>query len=419
VAGQRHLVDQNGTPFLMIGEAAWSLIASPSEADAEKYLATRAAQGFDSVLVNLVEHKFAPHAPADQAGDLPFTGKLSGGELDFSTPNEAYFAHVDRVLKAAAAHGIMVQLVPAYLGYNGADEGWYTALQANGTSRLAAYGSYVGNRYKTFPNILWVAGGDYNPPDKSLTNAVENAIAAADPNHLHTAHANSGTSALDEWSGSSWLSVNDVYGYPGNNQYVYSMARAQFTRSDWKPFFLIESTYEHSPFYSAPPALLRQQSYEAILNGGFGGDYGNEYVWPFGAVGEDGSAHDWSAVLQSQGAGDQTRLAALFQPRNWAALVPDTGGTFLTTGAGSNGARISAALSGDRRLGVVYTPGGAVTLAMSQLSGAAAAQWYDPSGGAFTAISGSPLANSGSHTFTTPGKNSSGDPDWVLLLEAQ
>ena len=287
--GQRYLVDQKDAPFLMVGEAAWSLLVSLSEPDAERYLATRAAQRFNSVLVNLIEHKFAPKAPADQAGDLPFTGKLSGGAVDFSTPNEAYFAHVDRVLRAAAAHGILVQLVPAYLGYEGGDEGWYSVMQANGAARLSTYGTYVGNRYKSFPNILWVAGGDYNPADKSLTSAVEDAIAAADPNHLHTAHANDGTAAQDEWSGSSWLSVNNVYGYPGNHQYVYAMARAQYARAGWKPFFLIESTYEHSPSYEAPAALLRQQSYEAILNGGFGGDYGNEYVWPFGAAGVDGS----------------------------------------------------------------------------------------------------------------------------------
>src|SRR3954454_619377 len=62
--GQHYLVDQKGTPFLMVGEAAWSLLVSLSEADAERYLSTRAAQRFNSVLVNLIEHKFAPNAPA-------------------------------------------------------------------------------------------------------------------------------------------------------------------------------------------------------------------------------------------------------------------------------------------------------------------------------------------------------------------
>jgi hypothetical protein len=415
--GQRHLVDQNGQPFLLIGDAAWSLLVSLSDADAKTYLADRAAKGFDAVLVNLIEHKFAPSAPANAAGDLPFTGKLSGGALDFSTPNEAYFAHVDQVLNDAAARGIVVLLAAAYLGHDGGDEGWYTQMQANGASRLRTYGTYVGQRYKAFPNIVWVAGGDDNPSDKSLTTAVESAIAAADPNHLHTAHADNGTAALDEWGGSSWLTVNNVYGSPGNGQLVYTMALAQYGRSNWQPFFLIESTYEHSPFYSAPAALIRQQAYEAVLNGGFGEVYGNEWVWPFGAVGEDGSAHAWMPALQSQGAQDQTRLAGLLGARDWPALQPDSGGSFLG-GAGSGGAHISAALTADGRLAIAYTPGGALSLAMSKLAAPASARWYDPTAGSFTPVTGSPFANSGSHTFMTPGKNAAGDADWVLVLEA-
>ena len=416
-AGQRYLVDQNGAPFLLVGDSAWSLAVSVSTADADAYLADRQAKGFNSVLVNLIEHKFAPRPPADLAGDLPFTGTLAGGARDFTTPNEAYFAHVDTVLQAAAARGLLVQLVPAYLGYDGGDEGWYTEMQANGTSRLSTYGTYVGNRYKNFPNIIWVAGADYNPPDKSLTNAVENAILAADPNHLHTAHANNGTAAEDEWGGSPWLTVNTIYGYPGNSEQIYSMARAQYTRSNWMPFYLIESTYEHSPFYAAPATLIRQQAYEAILNGGFGENVGNEYVWPFGVVGEDGAAHAWKSNLQTQGAADQGRLAALFGPRAWSTLAPDFSGTFLTSAAGSGTSHISAALGRDGKLAVVYSPGGSFTLAMSKLAGAASASWYDPSTGTFAAVSGSPLANSGSHTFTTPGSNGTGTRDWVLLLE--
>src|SRR5262249_29482374 len=55
---------------------------------------------------------------------------------------------------------------------------------------------------------------------------------------------------------------------------------------------------------------------------------------------------------------------------------------------------------------------------MSRLAGPAYASWYDPANGTFTAIPGSPLANTGTRTFTPPGSNSDGDGDWVLVLEA-
>ena len=42
---------------------------------------------------------------------------------------------------------------------------------------------------------------------------------------------------------------------------------------------------------------------------------------------------------------------------------------------------------------------------------------YDPTTGQFREITRSPIANSGSPSFTTPGPNGQGDFDWVLVLE--
>src|SRR5205814_2580682 len=66
----RHLVDQSGTPFLVEGDAPWSLIAGLTNEDAEKYLETRRHQGFNSIIVNLIEHKF--HGPVNRYGEGPF-----------------------------------------------------------------------------------------------------------------------------------------------------------------------------------------------------------------------------------------------------------------------------------------------------------------------------------------------------------
>ena len=90
-----HLINSiTKKPVFITGEAAWSVIAQPSDADAEIYLADRAARGFNAIIVNLIEHQYADHAPADRHGDAPFSGPV------FSTPNEAYFAHADQVIAA-------------------------------------------------------------------------------------------------------------------------------------------------------------------------------------------------------------------------------------------------------------------------------------------------------------------------------
>src|SRR5689334_4528646 len=93
--GKRHLVDQRGTPTMIFGDTAWSIIVALSEAEAEKYLENRASKGFNTILVNLIEHKY--RGPNNHRGDGPFS---TPG--DFSTPNEAYFAHADWVISRAA-----------------------------------------------------------------------------------------------------------------------------------------------------------------------------------------------------------------------------------------------------------------------------------------------------------------------------
>jgi Putative collagen-binding domain of a collagenase len=76
------------------------------------------------------------------------------------------------------------------------------------------------------------------------------------------------------------------------------------------------------------------------------------------------------------------------------------------------------AINSGGTLALIFDPqGNSITLDMSKFSGSTTARWYDPTNGTFHSISGSPFANSGSHQFTTPGANSAGDSDWVLLLD--
>ena len=121
----RHVVDQSAKPFLLVGDAAWSLFAALSDSDAEFYLENRKQHGFTAVLANLLEKKYAPNAPANFYGFTPFTGK------PFTTPREDYFAHVDTIVKLAAEKGIAVFIFPLFLGYQcgSEDGGWCGEVQ--------------------------------------------------------------------------------------------------------------------------------------------------------------------------------------------------------------------------------------------------------------------------------------------------
>jgi uncharacterized protein DUF4038/collagenase-like protein with putative collagen-binding domain len=372
-----------------------------TNAEADQYLEDRRQKGFNAVIVNLIEHQFAANPPNDAYGDGPF---LTPG--DFSTPNEAYFAHAAYVINSAAQKGILVLLAPAYMGFGGGSQGWYQEMTANGTTKLANYGTYLANRFRAYDNILWVEGGDFNPPDLSLLRAIPNAIRAVDPKWLHTFHGYRGTSALGFLGTTeAWLGVNDIY---TDQATVVSSAFTEYTRSAM-PFFLIEAIYEGE---GASEAEVRQQAYQAVLSGGTGQVMGNNPIWLFGS--------GWQQALGSRGAQTLSYLPALLGTRAWWTLVPDVNHTVLTAGISSGSDQAATARASDGSFVLAYLPSArSVTVDLAQLSGPnVVARWYDPANGSYASVAGSPFAASGSHVFSPAGTNSSGYSDWVLVVES-
>jgi hypothetical protein len=413
-ANRRHLEDAAGQPFLLHGDAAWSLIAQLTREDAQRYLDDRQARGFNAILVNIIEHRFAGNAPANAYGHQPF---LTPG--DFATPSEDYFAHADWVVRQAADRGILVMLAPAYLGYQGGDDGWYREMVANGPAKLGAYGRYLGRRYGRFANILWVHGGDFDPPHKELVRAVAEGICAFDPRALHTAHCAPETAASALWQGEPWLQIDNVYTYgPVHTAALRQSARPQ-SASERMPFLLIESAYENE--HGAGELRVRTQAWQALLCGACGHVYGNNPVWHFDGPGLQPAPTSWQAALASRGAHSMTHLRTLMESIPWWRLVPDgqsPRGSLIGHGAGSEQEPALAAAADDGTVAVAYLAGlRDVHVAMHRLRGPRVRlHWYDPSGGSFAGAA-APLAASGTQTVRPGGLNGAGHEDWVLLLE--
>jgi hypothetical protein len=431
--GKRYLVDAVGKPFLIHGDTAWSLIADLTREDVDRYLTDRRARGFNTILVNLIESRFARNAPANAYGELPFRGepfetvaapsdllpftssRLSAANVvDYTKPAETYFDHADWVLRRAADQGFLVLLTPSYVGWKGGSQGWYRTMAANGPERLRQYGEYLGRRYRDFPNILWVHAGDYNPPDKDLVRAIAEGIAAVDPRALHTAHCAPGTAAIEYWRGEPWLDVNNVYTYGP----VHSAALEQHARREGMPFFLIESAYEYE--HGATEQRVRAQAYQAVLSGAAGQVFGNNPIWHFDGPGIHDAPVTWQEALGSRGAQSMTHLHDLLRSVPWWQLEPDLCQTLPTEGRGAEDERAVAARTPDGALAIVYMPARrAVMIDLAQLAGPEiAARWYDPADGRFSPVGGSPFPATGSRRFNPEPANSSGFADWVLVLES-
>jgi hypothetical protein len=414
-ASGRHLVDQNGEPFLIAGESPQALMVNLSEKDAELFFANRRSHGFNAVWINLLCRKGTGGRPDGSTHDGLPPFKTPD---DFATPNEAYFARCDRMIRLAAKHGLLVILDPCETIDH------LKPMLKNGPEKCRDFGRYLGERYKGFDNLLWMHGNDFqtwkDPAHDAVVLAVARGIRDKDARHLHTVELDylvSGSLDDARWAPVIDLSAAYTY-YP-----TYAQVLKEYNRENAKPVVMIESDYEFEQ--SSTPAVLRRQEYWALLSGAAGQLYGNGYTWPFKA--------GWKGKLDTPGAVQMAHVQALFMPRPWYRLVPDQKHQVVTAGYGTFDATttpgnayvmtsdyVTAARTPDGSLVMAYLPSRRpVTVDMSRLAGPATARWYDPSRGTYTAVQGSPLPNSGKRAFTPPGNNGDGDGDWVLVLETK
>jgi len=417
-ANGRYLVDQNNAPVLIVGDSPQALMVNLATNEASVYFADRHALGFNSLWINLLCSTYTGGRTDASTidGIVPFTGTIpSTSSYDLTKTNEAYFARVDQMINLAAQQEIQVLLDPCETG------SFLSVMSVNGTNRCRAYGQFLGNRYKNFPNIIWMSGNDFqdwrNPSSDSVVRAVALGIRDNDTNHLHTAELDyTVSSSLDDTNWNAILGLNATYTY----QPTYARLLQDYNRTNFLPNFMVEANYEFESLAGpvTTPPILRKQEYWTMTSGACGQLYGNHYTWPF--------ASGWQGFLDTPGAIQFGYMKQFFEPRAWFNLVPDTNhivvtagfGTFSSTGFVATNDYLTAASALDGSLAVIYTPViGQFMVDMSKLGAPAVARWYDPASGTFIPITGSPFTNSGTRSFTPPGPNSDGDGGWVLALE--
>jgi len=391
----RYLLDRHNVPFLLQGDAAWSLIANTTEEEAAIYLRNRREKGFNAILVNLIEHKFARNAPRNAYGEAPFARPA-----DFAAPNEKYFEHADWVIRQAAANELVVLLAPVYLGYPGTDEGFFDEVIAGGPEKCLAYGRFLGRRYRDCDNLIWVMGGDRDPgPAREPVDNVAAGIREFDQRHLMTAHCHGGSNPAEQYPG-SWLQIGTTYNY----EVVHLHLIWDYNRKPVLPYFLIESIYEGE--HNASAVQIRRQAYWSVLCGEFGHVMGNHPIWDFSA--------GWPAAMDAPGSLAMMRWGKLFRSRPWYDLVPDQEHRIVTGGLGEFWGNdfVAAAATSDGSTLIAYLPSArTITVDLARLmKGRVNGWWFDPRSGRATAAGS--FATEGTKPFTPPA-----DGDWVLVLD--
>jgi len=429
----RYLEDASGKPFLLHGDTAWMLMVELTREETEEYLENRRQKQFNTILVSLGETNLPGDPTTNKYGDPMFTTPE-----DLSTPNEKFFAHVDWVIQKAHQKGILVVLNPCYV-QSSFKRGLGDAVVANGPEKCRSYGRYLGKRYKNSTNIIWQAMGDRTPaPGSALERnwlEILLGIKESAPSHHWTAHWSNFTTALDQAAFAPHMTLDNTYS--GNRTYI-QILRA-YNRTKPKPTYLNEAHYEGTgvPSYASAeneaPQMIRAQAYWSLLSGATGHIFGSHYVWHFGWKGSTKytNSNDWRKGMESQGSREIVHVKKLFEGRAGYDLVPDQDHSIVTKGYGTfgkddrtpGGDYVTAARTADGKLIMAYVPSTGtkprtITVDMAKLGGPATARWFNPTDGTYHAIAGSPLANSGSREFATPGDNGTGTNDLVLVLEA-
>ncbi len=411
--GNHFIVDAKGAPFFLVGDSPWYISECLKASDVDVYLSNRWAQGYNGVLLDVTAQAGEDllNDDTNYYGQHPFLSQIAGPYTNLAAPNANYFTNLDYVINRANYYGICCFCYPLYDGFGAVN--WYGQMVGNSTTTLSNYGWFMGSRYASFSNIVWVGAGDYDEPltnGKCLWDYVANGLTNADRNHLLTAQPVRTTAATYY----DFCSLNSSY--PACFSYVQSAAN--YAASPTLASFLRE------PYYAGPFATCtlpqcsdqneRQFAYWAAFSGESGCMVSAAiYAYFPGVSGSDGL---WSTNLVCAFSTNYPNIAKLMLNRNWTNFVPDTGHTVCTSGYGTSGNidYITTERESHGYTVLSYIPQDTMTptIAMSQIAGTAAnAWWWNPSNNAATYIN--QYQTVGSKTFTPPGTN-----DWVLVIDS-
>lgn len=439
----RFLQTAAGTPFLMVGDSPQSLIGNLTEASADSYFTDRVAHGFNTLWINLLcdDYTFCSTngKSLDGSGTAPFTSGSGPSSYNIALPSSSYFATAHAIIADAEADGLEVMLDPVETGACQSG-GWMDLLANNGNGTATsgadfAYGQYLGTTFGDLNNIIWISGNDFQcigtTADNNDAQAVANGIHNTDPSALETLESDecgspscsSSTLKTTANASTGWSSIaalNGTYGYNPS----YAAVNTAFGQTTTQPVFMEEANYDGealSGMDGGTDPILRNQEWWTMTSGAAGDLYGCGCTdriaagWTTGGI-------DTTGVQQL---GYQTNL---LNSIDWQNLVPDTSHTLVTSGTGTCPTTglmasvncVTAALDSASKVGLIYDPQDtSFTVAMSKFATTnVVARWYDPTTGTYSNATGTPFANTGSHTFTPTGTNNAGDNDWVLLLQA-
>jgi hypothetical protein len=288
----RSLIHDDGTPFLWIGDTAWEMFHRLTRAEAEFFLEKRRSQGF-TVIQAVVLAEFDGLTRPTPAGHLPLIDKNPARPDVREGSDNDYWDDVDNMVKTAEKKGLYIAMLPTWgdkVLKKWRGEEIFTPENAE------QYGYFIGNRYGTSKNLIWVLGGDRpceRESDYAVWRAMVKGIKAGEksvPNgiaHLMTYHPMGQCSSSRWFHNDNWLDFNMFQsGHAVKNGRNDKMVQHDLALKPPKPVLDGEPRYENHPVRSDKTKTqwfdefdVRQAAYWGIFSGAFGHTYGCHDLW--------------------------------------------------------------------------------------------------------------------------------------------
>jgi hypothetical protein len=292
----------------------------------------------------------------------------------------------------------------------------------------------MGERYKDYPNIIWILGGD-RPIEIELQRQTicEMALGLREGDggaHLITFHPTGGQGSAQLLHNELWLDFNmRQNGHSQSFTERYYMTYEDYKLEPVKPVIDGEPIYEDHPINFNPDQNghstaedVRRPLYWNLFSGAFGHTYGHHSVWQMWSPDKNPVNRPlmpWYEAIDQPGAGQMIYGRLLMESRPFLTRIPDNSiivpDKITSSVPGAGAYKYVATRDQDGTYAMVYVPvGRKFSVKMDVIKGKeVVAWWYNPRNGEAKQIAKYP--NTGTQTFNTPtpGENS----DWILVLD--
>ena len=421
---KRYLQHENGKPFFWLGETAWLLPSRSNRDEVDYFMAETRKNGYNVVQISTLHNIPAMNVYGHWA--------LPNG-FDFKDIDKAgeynYWQHVDYIVERAQRSGIYIGIVCVW--------GGPVKSKQISVEDAKKYGKFLAERYKKYPNIIWLIGGDERGDVKpEVWQALATSIRSIDSDHLMTFHPRGRTISTTWFNNEPWLDFNMFQSghrrynqrkgdgdYPieeNTEEDNWRFVERSLAATPLKPVLDGEPSYEDIPhgLHDADERRwlaedVRRYAYWSVFAGSFGHTYGHNSTMQMlrpGYMASFGAKKPWWEALHDPGCQQMKYLKKLILAFPYFDRIPDQ--SVIVNLNGSQYERVVATRGKDYILAYNYT-NRMTEIDMTKISGTKKkAWWYSPVNGSASYIG---EFDNGKQSFAHDSGYGSGN-DWVLII---